>query len=205
MDLLKIKLIRQIRFGGPGSGPQGGDGGDNENSGDNGGGSIITASEDPVNTYTSDKIGRALADEMHNKLKELGITDISNVIESHTDYGNSNYITIRGTEAEDYKDAIKIRISDHSVTNIGRMFGEVHVNVKNIGNQLYAIEKTRHPERFEPKKFTIKTTNKVTNLQQGLLRPTDKIISERTTPKGNKVYEVDRETITNGTILQRKK
>ncbi|MCK9282571.1 MAG: hypothetical protein M0P71_18295 [Melioribacteraceae bacterium] len=50
---------------------------------------------------------------------------------SKTNYGQSSYIVLHEKGGEN---TLKIRISDHSVTNIDRMFGEVHLHSRELPN-----------------------------------------------------------------------
>jgi hypothetical protein len=189
-----IDLIKFARFGGPGSGPQKGDG----NSDSEQGGEIpktspisqeqermarITGASEinpPSNAEELNKLGEEkglvppYADPLLNyysqattqddrvketigMLENMGIakSDINHST-SQTSYGQSDYIRVQGADGEQ----IKIRISDHSVTNTARMSEETHISNFDMGRKLYQVEQKVFPKRFdELKKIKVRTPN----------------------------------------------
>lgn len=60
--------------------------------------------------------------------------------ESNTDYGQSFYFMV---------DGVKVRISDHSVSNSYRMANERHFKLSDYMMAIEYFEKVIHPERFD--------------------------------------------------------
>lgn len=195
MDILKIiELIKFARFGGPGSGPQGG-GGSSESEqggeipkttpisqeqermaritgaseinppsnaeelnklGDEKG--LIAPYADPlVNYYSQAKTQDERVTETIGMLENMGIpkSDINHST-SQTSAGQSDYIRVTAADGEQ----IKIRVSDHAVSNTTRMSEEVHIANFNMGRKLYEVEQKVYPKRFdELKKIKVRTPN----------------------------------------------
>lgn len=86
-----------------------------------------------------------LAKNVQNILKKRNCT--ANYTVSKTDFGTSVYFNIYD---ENFNSPLKIRISDHSVQNIGRVFNEEHFsgedNPEEIAN---LIEQKKYPDRFK--------------------------------------------------------
>ena len=72
----------------------------------------------------------------------------NNYSTSDTDYGTSCYFTFY--KSSESLDKLKVRVSDHSVTNVDRMNDEMLVNASNfdVNRVVDAIEFYLHPERF---------------------------------------------------------
>jgi hypothetical protein len=84
------------------------------------------------------------------KLNAFGLTCDGSYNTSDGDYGVSHYLFAYDNKGNQYK----VRISDHSVTNVVRMSNEIHVNVSvnwedNLNKTLERLEKTLFPERFD--------------------------------------------------------
>lgn len=127
--------------------------------------------------------------------------------QSKTDFGNSNYLYVaKSNNDEDYIKTIKVRISDHSVGNINRIFNEIHIGYpqkeinRYYGGIDYAIKQIdfalNRDKYFRSQDDYITESNKFEVGEKGL-RPTDKIISERLSTarrgEGRKVYYIQRE------------
>lgn len=79
----------------------------------------------------------------YEQLQELGI-NVESVAYSSTSWGNSFYMNadVKGAK-------IKIRSSDHSVTNYDRIVNEFHINEKGLSrNDYLTLERTMFPDRF---------------------------------------------------------
>lgn len=68
----------------------------------------------------------------------------TSVCQSRTSFGASNYIYVNYNDGETYK----IRISDHSVMNNGRILDEIHYLGFNHDEIINMVEYRRFPERF---------------------------------------------------------
>jgi hypothetical protein len=138
-----------------------------------------------------------MTEDLTTKLKDLGYV-VNFGSRSETDYGRSNYIYVnkKGTQAiaDNGGLGIKVRISDHSVENIGRMQNEIHV-ISGIHNAsipiaIDDIEAILSPEKFDiiEEKVTVYTT-----FETPKPLPSDEIISERMSVKGDrKVFTIRR-------------
>ena len=110
---------------------------------------------------------------------------------SNTDYGESHYYELSDNEGN----TKKVRISDHSVENADRLTNESHFSTQGKGaaefNKKSAdnLENYFFPDRFEAKDTYV---NKKIEIPEKDLKTSDKIISERTSDKGNKIYLVER-------------
>jgi len=120
-------------------------------------GTIPPYKDELVNYYSQAKTQNERVDETINMLHSMGIPKSSiNSSTSNTDAGQSDYIRIEGADGE----KIKIRISDHSVSNASRMANEIHIDKNNMGRKLYEVEQKVYPNRFkELKKIKVKTPN----------------------------------------------
>jgi hypothetical protein len=121
---------------------------------------------------------------------------------SKTDFGKSNYIYV-SDEVDEYGflngGKKKIRISDHGVTNIDRIFNETHLHpyekfynekeeFKDIINELNFYFKTN---KFFDKEIGF-TEVKAYNVQTYELWHNDVVTQEKITKKGKKMFEVTR-------------
>lgn len=120
---------------------------------------------------------------------------------SKTSFGRSQYIyaTDLTNEFPDESNAVKIRISDHSVSNFDRMFNEIHLDLKDteydesLGQ--YILAKVRFKiGRLRKEYFTheIVTLPETKRVETTNLTDKDVIISESLTKKGKPLYKVDR-------------
>jgi len=190
-----IKLIRHVKFGGPGSGrtPEGGSNSDSEQGGEipktspisdeqarmakltgvseanppsnadelnklgEEKGLIPSYSDPLVNYYSQATTQEERVNETIGMLEKIGIPKSEiNSSTSQTNAGQSDYIRVKGADGEQ----IKIRISDHGVSNATRMSEETHISNFNMGRKLYEIEQKVFPKRFdELKKVKVKTPN----------------------------------------------
>lgn len=99
---------------------------------------------------------------------------------------------------------VKVRVSDHDATNIGRMASEIMIGFD--GNAAQVIEK------FEKIVFADRFTSEVKiveNIQEAEVQPhqlaaTDIILSERIAKSGNLHYTVKRTYLNEITVLTRK-
>ena len=84
------------------------------------------------------------------KLNAFGLTCDGAYNTSDGDYGVSHYLYAYDNKGNQYK----VRVSDHSVTNVVRMSNEIHVQLSvnwedNLNRTLEKLEKTLFPERFD--------------------------------------------------------
>jgi hypothetical protein len=137
--------------------------------------------------------------KLNEFLKANGLNTKVNL--SKTSFGRSQYIyaTDLTNEFPDESNAVKIRISDHSVSNFDRMFNEVHLDLKNteyneaLGQ--YILAKVRFKiGRLRKEYFTheIVTLPETKRLETTNLTDKDVIISESLTKKGKPMYWVER-------------
>lgn len=73
------------------------------------------------------------------KLESLGINDFR-YSDSETDFGKSSYLIA---------DGLKVRCSDHSISNIGRMSSEIPLFSFNFTEVVQKIERFYFPERYQ--------------------------------------------------------
>lgn len=140
-----------------------------------------------------------LITQLSDKFNSLGYSTLIN--RSRTMFGNSDYLYVAIKEEnecfinKDY--SCKIRISDHDVSNIDRVFNEVHINaLREFNNDDF--ERILKEVRFklEREKFFKKQDNFeieeyiVDDVREPYER--DVIISDRLTKKGAIVYKVRR-------------
>jgi hypothetical protein len=145
-----------------------------------------------------------LTNDVKTQLEKMGINDVT-FNTSETDFGRSDYFYLEDAKGE----KIKLRISDHSVENIGRVFNEYHIHTSSVanglvrpGNVLLQIEKRIYPQRFEkiPVEYKSSKQIEVPSVSTG-----QRVISERTSKSGNKVYTIQVDDIIKGFQLKRKK
>ena len=65
---------------------------------------------------------------------------------SNTDWGMSAYVIVRNA---DYQQVAKFRMSDHSVQNINRLFGEIHIEPRDISRIAGIVEYALFPKRWK--------------------------------------------------------
>jgi hypothetical protein len=119
---------------------------------------LIPSYSDPlVNYYSQATTQDERVNETIAMLEKIGIPKSEiNSSTSQTSAGQSDYIRVQGADGE----RIKIRISDHSVSNATRLSEETHIANFNMGRKLYEIEQKVFPKRFdELKKIKVKTPN----------------------------------------------
>ena len=137
--------------------------------------------------------------KLNQFLKENGLNTKVNL--SKTSFGRSQYIyaTDLTNEFPDESNAVKIRISDHSVSNFDRMFNEIHLDLKDteydesLGQYILAKVRLKigrlRKEYFTHEIVTLPETKRVETTN---LTDKDVIISESLTKKGKPLYKVDR-------------
>ena len=130
---------------------------------------------------------------LNKKILDIGyFTDISR---SKTSFGNSNYIFVDNKKDEFgfIVPSKKIRISDHSVTNIDRIFNEIHVEP---GSKSFESTLNELKWYYDSKKYFTKEVGykevKAYGVQTKTLMDSDFVTKEFTTKKGDKMYEVTR-------------
>jgi hypothetical protein len=117
---------------------------------------IIPLKDDPdLNYYIGDNIPpHDYIEKLAEKLESIGYKRVSGysdetwgfrVSHSSTQFGKSSYI--EGGFG-------KIRFSDHSVTNVGRLMEEIHISDFNVGDVVFDLHRKRSPEKFV-KRFII--------------------------------------------------
>jgi hypothetical protein len=109
---------------------------------------------------------------------------------SNTNFGTSEYVYIR---LNIDNEALKVRISDHGVSNNSRVFNEVHVGMNEINVQWVVNEanfKFRRNDYFEAKEIIVET--KAFKVQATTLWANDVVTEEFISKKGNKIYIVTR-------------
>lgn len=131
----------------------------------------------------------------------IDAADAAGYITSHciskTDFGTSEYIYIRLNMDDE---PIKVRISDHGVSNTQRVFNEVHVGMNEVNVQWVIDEanfKFRRNEYFFTKEVVVET--KAFRVQATTLWDNDVVTEEFTSKKGNKIYIVTRTYKNNAT------
>jgi hypothetical protein len=135
--------------------------------------------------------------ELANKIEQATNYDVK-VSFSKTNFGESHYIIVKKNADDNFE--AKIRISDHSVSNFGRMFNEIHLFFKNIKEEnmnnvvdflvaeiRWKLEKSKY---FLSKDVTVK--KEAYNVQTENIRVSDVLQSEFKTKKGNTMYIVTR-------------
>lgn len=138
-----------------------------------------------------------LADNFKKKLENKGYK-ITQGSDSKTDFGHSVYfyVNYENKSSENNGLGLKVRVSDHSVSNFNRMFDEIHISSNPISETiaLKRIEQKFHQEYFEKKEAL--TTYRV-KMETPFLQETDKVISERMSSgrhgKPRLIYEISRE------------
>ena len=126
---------------------------------------------------------------------------------SRTDFGESNYLYAHNKVDEvgfPMGDGVKIRISDHSVSNFDRIFNEIHVRItdtkesweKSAFSVLMKLQwqydknnKFRKEDAVEIKKVTIEIHESQLRINPPYA---DKILSERISNNGKKLLTVER-------------
>jgi hypothetical protein len=130
------------------------------------------------------------------KAKKLNVSKGS---DSVTDYGHSRYMYINDPKVpinDNNGLGLKVRVSDHSVLNTGRVVNETHIRA---GSD-YSLTVKQLEYYFKPSLFTEKETVKkvVTKIEvpQNQLRDMDKVISSRPSKKDpdKLIYTVERTT-----------
>jgi hypothetical protein len=164
------------------------------------GGGVIPNEENPNNI---DVFTNQIRDFLNKNATEYLI---SNGGRSKTDFGNSNYLYATIGTVNDSK-SVKIRISDHSVTNHDRIFNEIHISFPYY----------KPNEKFKESDFTWLINEINFNLQRDKyfskedgfenytvqmevnekgLRDTDKVVSERLSSAkrgaGRKIFNIER-------------
>ena len=119
---------------------------------------------------------------------------------SKTKFGNSNYLYV---DTEELGNRVKVRVSDHSVTNLDRMFDEIHLHYPPYSGFLGSIENLIKQIRFRLQKdkyfkdedgveeYIVKM-----DVNEKDLRQTDKILLERLSTgrrgAGRKIFAIER-------------
>lgn len=89
-----------------------------------------------------------LAKTVRSILESRGVNINFNI--SNTDFGNSMYFTVFGENLTSPK--LKVRISDHHVTNFDRVFGEQHESASSDPERIANdIELAMYPDRYDKK------------------------------------------------------
>jgi hypothetical protein len=131
------------------------------------------------------------------QIKENGY-DVS-VNYSKTNFGESHYLYVN--LKDDYNRRVKIRISDHSVTNYNRIFDEIHLGFPKNENTKYSKEtiesllekirwKLERSKYFTPKDVIEKT--KAYNVETENIKESDVLQRQFKTKKGKDMYIVTR-------------
>jgi len=136
-------------------------------------------------------------DKIAELIKKEGY-DVS-VNYSSTDFGRSNYIYVYDSDYFNNNKKLKIRISDHSVSNYDRIFNEYHISYpikdEEINDIVNGVVTYIHFEFDRNKYFDIKKgfdTNIVLFETKEFRPETDTIVNERLTKKGEKIYNLKR-------------
>lgn len=124
-----------------------------------------------------------LANYVHDRLIELGIKQERGLQKSVTSYGTSYYIVLYHQNGNHYK----LRISDHSVTNVDRIKNEIHITDRNVESVLNELEKVFYPERYE-----MGYDDKLTKVLEYGLKDDDIVVGEAGVYRGEKIYLVKR-------------
>lgn len=177
---------------------------------------MVTALRDAVTTTTVKSSETATVDyykyqskvntqeglmkDLMGKLRDVGFKVPAGFATSNTNYGKSMYLIVEDSKGESYK----FRVSDHSFESTQRMKTEYDVTNEGIGKKIVEAEKKAFPDRFKEVSKTVKLTNTVSNVSETNLQPEDKIINERISNSGKKVYEVVRVKSVTTNVLERK-
>lgn len=103
------------------------------------------------------------------------------------DYGTSCYFSFERNG--NYK---KVRVSDHSVESIYRMFGEIHVtSPKEVSSALLEVEQFIYPERFKVVE-KMREESVIVDIKKGTEKEGDVITRAYTSQKGNERLVVTR-------------
>lgn len=117
--------------------------------------------------------------------------EVESVSPSTTNYGSSLYLNLKSNG----EDKIKVRISDHSVTNIDRIRNEYHVNKEgklNKGDYMY-LDRMKNPGKYVKQEREVVTLLSVPKNQ---LTENDTVLRERIAKNSGKtVYDIERRTV----------
>jgi len=109
---------------------------------------------------------------------------VSSPTYSKTNFGNSNYLYVAKNIFDENK--IKVRISDHSVTNLDRMFNEIHLHYPPYENSIFNFKRAIKEIDFRLNKSKFFREEEgdedyivEMEVNENGLRPTDKVVSER--------------------------
>lgn len=135
---------------------------------------------------------------LEKEIQQMGYK--TKIVHSLTNFGESYYlyVTMHDRDYCDDLNSLKIRFSDHSVTNIDRVFNEIHysINVEYSQDMLdYILFELRF--KFERLIFFDKVETFVkeyNTLETPKKRDTDEVISERLNKMGNKIIYTVRRT-----------
>jgi len=163
-------------------------------------------SDDFKGSTISDKTINEETDFIAEYLEDNGFF-IRRGARSRTDFGESNYLYAHNKVDEGgfpMGDGVKIRISDHSVSNFDRMYNEIHVGItdtkesweKSAFSILMQLQwqydknnKYRKEDAVEIKKVTIEIPESQLRINPPYA---DKILSERISNNGKKLLTVER-------------
>lgn len=111
-------------------------------------------------------------------------------IDSKTKFGESLYVYV--STDDEFANVCKIRISDHEVTNMHRMYNEIHVgtsvNIHSLKSQV--LFRLQRSEYFEQKEVQVKTL--ADNVQTFEPWESDVITGEKITKSGKRMFFVTR-------------
>ena len=109
---------------------------------------------------------------------------------SQTSFGCSEYLFVSNGNNE-----VKVRISDHSVTSINRIFDEIHIDFRSVNFQSVINCVNFHLNRdsfYESVESIEKYTSYDVQVFEGKLRESDVITKTFTTKKGDTMHLVNR-------------
>ena len=125
---------------------------------------------------------------------------VSNPSYSKTKFGNSNYLYVSKDILDENN--IKVRISDHSVTNLDRMFNEIHIHYPNykgilgLNTSLKEIDFRLNKSKFFKSDEGYEYYPVIMEVNENGLRDNDEIISERLSSAkrgaGRRIFNIKR-------------
>lgn len=128
---------------------------------------------------------------------------VSDISYSKTKFGNSNYMYIYKDKIDlnNFSDGLKVRVSDHSVSNFDRIFNEVHIpfppsKIFTLNRQLQEIDFRLNKNKFFKSEDGYEDNIVEMEVNENNLKDTDIVISERLSSgrrgAGRKIFKIRR-------------
>lgn len=147
---------------------------------------------------------KEIIERIERFLKSIEGIDFGYVAFSETLAGRSAYFLVakKGQLDLTYGDGIKVRFSDHSVTNTGRVLGEIHFN---IDGSNWDESPIKYALGFEGYDFLpTRWVEEVIEIPAEHMQEDYEIISTRTTKKGNVRHTIRRMVGTHFEVVKTK-